>query len=105
MLVFLVYAAHTQSRNSYDLIAEHQIGYSHPLGSVVDILFGGGRCNFFPESDERGCRSDDTDLISFAEEAGFTVAFNRSAFDDLDKGLGDARLPFLGLFNDGRQAS
>ncbi|KAK1457183.1 alkaline phosphatase [Colletotrichum cuscutae] len=37
------YAAHVADRNSYAKIAEHEIGFGHPLGPVADILLGGGR--------------------------------------------------------------
>ncbi|TDZ21784.1 Repressible alkaline phosphatase [Colletotrichum orbiculare MAFF 240422] len=94
------YAAHVADRNSYEKIAEHEIGYGHPLGPVADILLGGGRCYFKPQSDSTSCRGDDIDLFAFAEENGYHVMQNRSAFDALDKGLGDVRIPFIGLFND-----
>ncbi|EON95707.1 putative alkaline phosphatase protein [Phaeoacremonium minimum UCRPA7] len=94
------YVAHVADRNSYAKIAEHEIGYGHPLGPAVDILMGGGRCYFKPQSDETSCRSDDIDLISFAKDHGYYVMQNRSAFDNLEGGKGDIPLPFLGLFND-----
>ncbi|KAI1370225.1 alkaline phosphatase-like protein [Hypoxylon crocopeplum] len=95
------YAAHVKDRNSYEKIAEHEIGYSHPLGPVVDILMGGGRCYFKPQSDPTSCRSDDIDLFGFAKEKGYRVLQDRVGFDGLNKGLsktGD--LPYIGLFND-----
>ncbi|RYP35693.1 hypothetical protein DL768_010973 [Monosporascus sp. mg162] len=97
------YAAHVADRNSYAKIAEHEIGYSHPLGSVVDILLGGGRCYFKPQSDETSCRSDDIDLFGWAKEKGFRVMQDRAAFDELKKGTSNAAdLPYIGLFNDGQ---
>ncbi|KAH7329443.1 putative alkaline phosphatase [Stachybotrys elegans] len=96
-----VYAAHTDSRGNLDTIAEHEVGYNHPLGAVVDILLGGGRCSFYPQDHDDSCRSDDLDLWAYAEEQNFTIARNREEFDSLDQGLGGARLPILGLFNDG----
>ncbi|EFQ31770.1 alkaline phosphatase [Colletotrichum graminicola M1.001] len=94
------YAAHVADRNSYAKIAEHEIGYGHPLGPVADILLGGGRCYFKPQSDSTSCRRDGIDLFAFAAENGYHVMQNRSAFDALDKGLGDVRIPYIGLFND-----
>ncbi|RYP55090.1 hypothetical protein DL768_000209 [Monosporascus sp. mg162] len=95
------YSAHVAGRNSYEDIAAQQIGYSHPLGSVVDLLFGGGRCYYKPRSDSGSCRSDDVDLFSWAEGQGYRVMQNREQFDELEKGKGEAAvLPYIGLFND-----
>jgi alkaline phosphatase len=96
------YAAHVADRNSYEKIAEHEIGYSHPLGPQVDILMGGGRCYFKPKSDPTSCRKDDIDLFGFAKEKGYRVMQDRAAFDELKKGTSKAAdLPYIGLFNDG----
>ncbi|KAF9887629.1 hypothetical protein FE257_009722 [Aspergillus nanangensis] len=91
-----VYAAHVANRGSMPLIAEQQLGYSHPLGSMVDLLLGGGRCNFSPNTTEGSCRSDDLDLLAYAEHQGFTVAVDRNEFNSLSK----AKLPLLGLFSE-----
>jgi alkaline phosphatase len=89
-------------RNSYEKIAEHEIGYSHPLGPQVDILLGGGRCYFKPKSDPTSCRKDDIDLFGYAKEKGYKVMQDRKAFDELKKGTAKAAgLPYIGLFNDG----
>ncbi|KAJ4288652.1 hypothetical protein N0V90_011889 [Kalmusia sp. IMI 367209] len=96
-----VYAAHVANRNSYEAIAAQQIGYSHPFGPVVDILLGGGRCYFKPQSDPTSCRSDDLDLFEFAEQKGYHVMQDRAAFDDFVGGYAsNASLPYIGLFND-----
>ncbi|KAH7363356.1 repressible alkaline phosphatase [Plectosphaerella cucumerina] len=96
-----VFSSHVNNRNALAAIAEQQIGYSHPLGQSVDILLGGGRCYFKPQGQAGSCRQDGVDLFSFAEENGYYVAQNRSGFDALESGLGDIRLPYVGLFNDG----
>jgi alkaline phosphatase len=96
-----VYAAHVADRNSYEKIAEHEIGYSHPLGPQVDLLLGGGRCYFKPKSDPTSCRSDDIDLFKYAKSKKFRVMQNRASFDELKKGNSKAaNLPYIGLFND-----
>lgn len=46
-------------------------------------MFGGGRCNFRPNTQSDSCREDRIDLFSFAEDSGYYVAQNRSQFDDL----------------------
>ncbi|KAF2714527.1 alkaline phosphatase [Pleomassaria siparia CBS 279.74] len=96
-----VYAAHVADRNSYEKIAEHEIGYSHPLGPQVDLLLGGGRCYFKPMSDPTSCRKDEIDLFKYAKDKGFRVIQDRAAFDELKKGNAKvAELPYIGLFND-----
>lgn len=95
------YSSHVLDRNSYEDIAAQQIGYSHPLGSIVDLLFGGGRCYYKPQSDSSSCRSDDVDLFGWAEEQGYHVMQDKDGFDELEEGLGEkAKLPYIGLFND-----
>ncbi|OSS47025.1 hypothetical protein B5807_09892 [Epicoccum nigrum] len=95
------YAAHVADRNSYEKIAEHEIGYSHPLGPQVDILMGGGRCYFKPKSDPTSCRTDEIDLFDYAKGKGYRVMQDRKAFDELKKGTAKAAdLPYIGLFND-----
>ena len=95
------YAAHVIHRDSEAKIAEHEIGYGHPLGSVVDILLGGGRCYFKPSSQAGSCRSDNVDLLKFGKEKGFNVFTDRAGFDKL-KGGENAKLPYVGLFTEGK---
>ncbi|KAG4439972.1 hypothetical protein IFR05_004546 [Cadophora sp. M221] len=97
------YAAHVVHRDSEAKIAEHEIGYGHPLGSVVDILLGGGRCYFKPNTQAGSCRSDNIDLLNFGKEQGFNVFTDRAGFDKL-KGGADAKLPYVGLFTDGHMS-
>lgn len=90
------YASHVLFRDSEAEIAAQEIGYSHPLGSVVDILMGGGRSYFLPQADG-GSRTDGVNLIKWAEGEGYTYAADKSDFDEaLDDGI--LPLPFLGLF-------
>jgi alkaline phosphatase len=93
------FASHANLRQYEDLIAAQEVG-EHPLGRVVDLMLGGGRCHFLPKSAEGSCRGDDRDLIDLASENGFTTIQNRSAFDSLNGGE-DISLPFLGLFANG----
>lgn len=90
------FAAHANRREYEDLIAEHEIG-NYPLGRTVDLIFGGGRCHFLPNTTEGSCRGDDKDVIGMAKENGFSYIDNRKAFDNLDTGSG-IKLPLLGLF-------
>ncbi|GAB7366037.1 hypothetical protein MBLNU230_g7606t1 [Neophaeotheca triangularis] len=93
------FSAHSESRNNYDDIAAQQIGYSHPLGSVVDIMLGGGRCYFRPDTHPDGCREDDIDLFDYARSNGWTVMEDKAAFDATNGGR-DVELPYIGLFSD-----
>jgi alkaline phosphatase len=90
------YSAHVHNRDNEGIIAEQQVGKSHPLGSVVDVLMGGGRCFFQPQQTEGSCRSDDVDLISWAEDNSFKVVTDRDGFDS----LGNSQLPYIGLFHE-----
>ncbi|KAI9797293.1 MAG: hypothetical protein M1835_001311, partial [Candelina submexicana] len=90
------FAAHVNSRNEEDLIAEQMIG-EHPLGRVVDLMLGGGRCHFLPSSKEGSCRKDDKDLVTIAKEKhGYSYISDRKGFDGLNLGSG-VKLPLLGL--------
>ena len=91
------YAAHVTDRDFEDKIAEHQIGYNHPFGSVVDVLMGGGRCFYSPNTTESSCRDDGLDLLSWAGDHKFNVFTERAGFDALKNGT-EAKLPYLGLF-------
>jgi alkaline phosphatase len=90
-----VFASHVRRREMEDDIAMQMIGETHPLGRVVDLMFGGGRCHFLPNDTEHSCRGDDTDVIDIAEESYID---NRDDFDSLGTSI---ELPMLGLFAQG----
>ncbi|EAW11475.1 alkaline phosphatase [Aspergillus clavatus NRRL 1] len=90
------FASHVNRRQYEDRIAEQEIG-EHPLGRVVDLILGGGRCHFLPNSTDGSCRADDRDLVSIAKEKGFSYLDDRKGFDSLNGGS-EAKLPLLGLF-------
>ncbi|MCJ1449687.1 hypothetical protein MMC28_000015 [Mycoblastus sanguinarius] len=91
-----VFAAHVNKRSEEDSIAEQMIGEA-PLGRVVDLMLGGGRCHFLPNSTDGSCRDDDKDIVAIAKNKGFSYIDDRHGFDGLD--LGSAvKLPLLGLF-------
>ena len=90
------FAAHANMRSYEDLIAAQEVG-EHPLGRVVDLLLGGGRCHFLPNSQDGSCRGDDHDLVKVASQNGFGYIDDRAGFDSL-KGGDNATLPLLGLF-------
>jgi alkaline phosphatase len=90
------FAAHANHREYEDLIAEHMIG-NYPLGRTVDLMLGGGRCHFLPNTTEGSCRDDDKDVVALAEDNGFSYIDSREDFDNLDIGTA-IKLPLLGLF-------
>ncbi|EHK96522.1 Alkaline phosphatase-like protein [Glarea lozoyensis ATCC 20868] len=93
------YAAHVAHRDSEAKIAEHEIGYGHPLGRVVDLLMGGGRGFFTPQTTAGSSRKDNLNLLDIAKNSGYHVFTDRNGFDLLRNGLGQAaKLPYMGLF-------
>jgi len=93
------FAAHVNMRSEEDLIAEQLVG-EYPLGRTVDLMFGGGRCHFLPNSSvDNSCRADNKDIVALAKKNGFNYINDRKAFDDL-KGGAALKFPMLGLFAD-----
>ncbi|MCJ1272886.1 hypothetical protein MMC21_000675 [Puttea exsequens] len=91
------FAAHVNRRDEEDTIAEQMVGIGHPLGRMVDLLMGGGRCHFLSNSTVGSCRGDEKDVRTMAEDDGWSYVSDRKAFDGLK--LGSAvELPLLGLF-------
>ncbi|KAL8864124.1 MAG: hypothetical protein Q9174_007460, partial [Haloplaca sp. 1 TL-2023] len=71
----------------------------HPLGRVLDLMLGGGRCHFLPNTTEGSCRDDGRDIVALAKDNGFNYVDDRKGFDGLDFGA-SVKLPLLGLFAD-----
>jgi alkaline phosphatase len=93
------FASHANIRSEEDLIAQQEIGYSSPLGRVLDLMLGGGRCHFLPNTTKGSCRGDDFDVTKVAQEQfGWTYIDNRQEFDNFQHGA--AKLPLMGLFAD-----
>ncbi|KAI8626102.1 alkaline phosphatase [Xylariaceae sp. FL1651] len=92
------FASHVAFRSQQDEIALHEIGHG-PLERVVDLMFGGGRCHFLPNSTDGGCRQDSIDVIEMAQnEYGWNYIGDRPAFDEFWEGKKEVPLPMLGLF-------
>ncbi|KAI4193071.1 MAG: hypothetical protein LQ350_008484, partial [Teloschistes chrysophthalmus] len=92
------FAAHVNHREEEDSIAEQEVGEG-PLGRVLDLMMGGGRCHFLPNTAEGSCRHDDRDIVDLAKKNGFSYVNDRKGFDGLNFGSG-VKLPLLGLFAD-----
>ncbi len=90
------FAAHVNVRGEEDRIAEQEIG-DYPLGRVVDLMLGGGRCHFLPNNTDGSCRNDDKDVVAMAKQNGFSYVDDRKSFDGLNFGSA-VKLPLLGLF-------
>jgi alkaline phosphatase len=91
------FVSHVNYRMEEDSIAAQEVG-EHPLGRVVDLMLGGGRCHFLPNSSDGSCRQDNRDIVKMAQEKyGWNYVDSRAGFDKLK--LGSAvKLPLLGLF-------
>ncbi|ERT01241.1 hypothetical protein HMPREF1624_02483 [Sporothrix schenckii ATCC 58251] len=90
------FASHVNYRTQNDEIALHEIGEG-PLGHVVDLMLGGGRCHFLANSSKGSCRQDDVFVAGIAQKHGWTYLDDRSGFDSLKLGK-NVSLPTLGLF-------
>ncbi|KAK4192017.1 alkaline phosphatase [Podospora australis] len=91
------FAAHVAYRLQMDEIALQEIGEG-VLGRSVDLMLGGGRCHFLPNSTSGSCRQDDTNVVDIAQKKhGWGYVDNRAGFDSLRYGK-NVTLPLLGLF-------
>jgi len=91
------FASHVYYRSQGDEIALQEIGEG-VLGRTVDLMLGGGRCHFLPNTTAGSCRLDDVDVTAIAREKhGYTYADDRAGFDALALGK-NVSLPVLGLF-------
>lgn len=91
------FASHVDYRIQEDEIALQEVGEG-PLGRVVDLILGGGRCHFLPNTSDGGCRADNIDVTGIAQEKfGWNYVNSRAGFDSLNGGK-NITLPTLGLF-------
>lgn len=94
------FASHVINRGLEDIIAEQLVG-DYLLGQVVDVLIGGGRCHFLPNTTEGSCRADDKDIVKMAKKKfGYNYIDNKQDFDNL-RSKGGVDLPLLALMADG----
>lgn len=91
------FASHVNLREQEDEIALQEVGEG-PLGRVVDLMLGGGRCHFLPNTTEGSCRADDIDVAKIAREKhGWNYFDDRAGFDGMWSGE-NVSLPTMGLF-------
>lgn len=93
------FSAHVAWRDWENQIAEQQIGYN-PLGRTVDLMFGGGACEFTSNTTEGSCRLDNRDLFTEAqEEFGWDVIHGKGSRDKFNAlEADDVQLPLMALF-------
>jgi alkaline phosphatase len=92
------FASHVYWRMQGDEIAMQETGLAHPLGRVVDLIMGGGRCRFLGNDTEGSCRQDGVDVVALARRKhGWDYVDDRPGFDALQGGT-NVSLPLLGLF-------
>ncbi|KAG2195283.1 hypothetical protein INT47_005058 [Mucor saturninus] len=95
------FSSHVQWRESENEIAEQQIGHN-PLGRTVDIMFGGGVCEFLSNTTQDSCREDGRDLFVEAQEQfGWQVIYGKGSRQKFDKIDVDVQLPVMALFSPG----
>lgn len=87
-----VFSAHVPDRGQENRIARQQ------LDQDIDVLLGGGRRHFLPQSVDESVRDDSRNLLGTAREQGYTVVESADALDQAD----DGRL--LGLFSNSHMA-
>ncbi|KAF9149445.1 hypothetical protein BG015_008756 [Linnemannia schmuckeri] len=94
------FSAHVIHRDMESEIAAQQIG-DYPLLRQIDLMMGGGRCFFLPNTTEGSCRTDGRDLIKEAQEVyGWEhVMQNKDDFMSLKAKDGMFPLPAMGLFH------
>ena len=91
------FASHVYYRSQGDEIALQEVGEG-VLGRTVDLMLGGGRCHFVPNTTLESCRADNVDVTTIAREKhGYTYIDDRAGFDSLKRGK-NVSLPLLGLF-------
>lgn len=94
------FASHVNLRSEEDLIAQQEVG-ENPLGRVLDLMLGGGRCHFLPNSSNGSCREDDRDITELAQNNyGWNYINSRKQFDDISNQKSAIKLPLMGLFAD-----
>lgn len=101
--VDLGFIAHIYDRDLEDKIAELEVGEGHPLGPVVDVMLGGGRCYFLPNTTDGSCRKDSKDIVAIARQNGYNVFTDRAGFSQIQNDNNSTK-PYLGIFTPGHMS-
>lgn len=92
-----VFSSHVPDRGQENRIARQQ------LNKDIEVMLGGGRRHFLPQSAEGSAREDDLDLLQAAQDRGYEVVQTASELSRAGEGqTQENRL--LGLFSPGHMA-
>jgi alkaline phosphatase len=90
--------AHLCHRDGENAIAAQAVpggaGYNAALGDGLDVLMGGGRKHFLPNTVPGGVRTDNRDLTAEFTAQGYTVVTDKTGFDAIPAGA----TKLVGLF-------
>jgi alkaline phosphatase len=94
------WSSHVPDRDMENEIAVQQVG-DYPLGRSLDLVFGGGRRHYLPNSDPNSKRKDNRDLFKEAKEKfGWkTIIQTKNELKNLN--ASSVALPLMGLFANG----
>jgi alkaline phosphatase len=87
-----VFSAHVADRGKENEIAQQQ------LNQDIEVLLGGGKRHFIPESESNSARDDDKNLLNTAEQKGYQVVETAEGLANASDG------PLLGVFSNGHMA-
>jgi len=87
-----VFSAHVADRDLENEIARQQ------LTQDIEVLLGGGRRHFLPETMAGSARTDERNLLDAAQRKGYRVVETADQLAQVNGG------PLLGLFSDGHMA-
>jgi alkaline phosphatase len=92
------FSAHAAHRAMQSMIAMQQIIDIAKLNKKnkwgIDLMFGGGKCFFLPNTDPNSCRNDTNDIYSIAKNVyGYNTVGTKQEMDNLKQ------LPVLGFFS------
>ncbi|OLY79898.1 Repressible alkaline phosphatase [Smittium mucronatum] len=89
------FASHVLERGMGSLIAEQMAGLVPAIGRNLDLMFGGGKCMFMPNTTTGSCRADTLDVISEMSSSGWSISQTRDEFNNIPV---DAKLPIAGMY-------
>ncbi|WP_263788082.1 alkaline phosphatase [Salinibacter grassmerensis] len=92
-----VFSAHVPDRDQENRIARQQ------LRKDIEVMLGGGRRHFLPQSAEESDREDGLDLLQVAQDRGYEVVQTASELNQAEENQAEEE-SLLGLFSPGHMA-